>query len=323
MTKLSIIGAGAWGSAVAIALSDKFEQIFLHTHTLRQTKQIKHPALPTAYPNNINFVFGFEVLSDIDNILIATPSYGFTDTLTKIAPYLKESHQIAWLTKGFDVNNLCFLHQSFEKILPKKHACVISGPSFAYEVSTKKPTALVVASKDSTTQTHFANLIQTQTFRAYTSEDVLGVELGGALKNVLAIAAGIASGLGFGANTQAALITRSLIEMSRLGIALGAKSSTFVGLSGLGDLTLTCSDDLSRNRQFGKALALYGNTSQALASVKATVEGLNAIDFVLSLASKYQIEMPICIQIGQVIQGKATPKEAVTNLMSRAQIDEY
>ena len=214
-----------------------------------------------------------------------------------------------------------FLHESFEEILDHV-GCAISGPSFASEVASKKPTALTVASKDTAVRDYWAKVLQTNTLRAYTNEDIIGVEVGGSVKNILSIAAGIATGLGYGTNTQAALITRGLAEMIRFGKKLGANASTFNGLSGLGDLVLTCSDDLSRNRRFGKALANKQSVAQALKNVGATVEGLNTLELVLSIAKKNKIEIPICEQVNQVIQGQTSPISAVNYLMSRTQTHE-
>lgn len=321
---LSIVGAGAWGSALAIALSGKFDTIYLHAHTKHESESLKpqHHALPKPYTDNIQIVHGYDNLSQCDNILIATPSYAFSEILQALKPLLNPQHQIAWATKGFDTHAHCFLYQSFERILPDYHGCVLSGPSFAFEVASGKPTALVAASKNKETREHWAKLICTQTLRAYTNEDIIGVEIGGSVKNILAIAAGIASGLGYGINTQAALITRGLAEMTRLGKSMGANESTFVGLSGLGDLVLTCSDDLSRNRRFGKELANDHNVKNALINVGATVEGLNTLDLILSIATEQKIEMPICEQVYYVTQGTISPTEAVNHLMSREQTDE-
>ena len=179
-----------------------------------------------------------------------------------------------------------------------------------------------MASEDKKTREFWSNIIQTKTLRAYTNSDIIGVQVGGSVKNVLAIASGIANGLGFGANTLAALITRGLAEMTRLGVALGADKLTFQGLSGLGDLILTCSDDLSRNRRFGKELSKNISSDIALKNINATVEGFKALELVLKLAEKYQIEMPICEQVLQVTQGKVSPKDAVTELLLRKPSDE-
>lgn len=324
MAKLCIIGAGAWGSALSIALSDNFETIYLHAHNQHKADILpsQHPELPNVYPDNVVGCFGFDKLQDAEAILIAVPSYGFLQVLTNIKPQLTNVHQIAWATKGFDTTARCFLHESFERLLPKRSACAISGPSFAFEVAAYKPTALVVAAKDKSTRNYWAKLLQTNTLRAYTNHDIIGVEVGGAVKNILAIAAGIAAGLGYGANTQAALITRGLAEMSRLGSALGAQEATFVGLSGLGDLALTCGDDLSRNRRFGKELANNHSVKCALDNVGGTVEGVNTLDLILSIAASREVEMPICEQVSQVVGGKITPTVAVNSLMNRTQTSE-
>ncbi len=324
MANLSIIGAGAWGSALSIALSNNFDTIYLHTYTQEEadTPQTKHPALSVDYADNVKLTFDLSLIQKSQSVLIAVPSYGFSATLESIKPLLKPKQPVAWATKGFDTNRQCFLHESFEAIVGDHASCVISGPSFAFEVASQKPTAVTVASKDKTTRDYWAKALHTDTLRAYTNTDIIGVEVGGSVKNILAIAAGIASGLGYGANTQAAIITRGLAEMIRLGRSLGAEEKTFNGLSGLGDLVLTCSDDLSRNRRFGKELANNQTVEQALNNVGATVEGLNTLELILSIAEKSKVELPICEQVYQVVQGKITPTDAVNHLMSREQVGE-
>ncbi len=321
---LSIIGAGAWGSALSIALAGNFKQIWLHTHTQQSADNAtrKHHALNVAYPQNVHVTFDLSHVKTADSILIATPSYGFANALNTLKPYLSQSQNIAWATKGFDIHNRCLLHTSFENIITTHASCVISGPSFAFEVAHAKPTALVVASKNSNLREYWAQTLHTNALRAYTNQDIIGVEVGGAIKNILAIAAGIAAGLGFGANTQAALITRGLTEMIRFGQSQGARAATFNGLSGLGDLVLTCSDDLSRNRQLGRELAHNHSLKQAISNVGATVEGINSLELVLEIAHKHQVEMPICTQVLRVVQDKITPAQAVIGLMSRKQINE-
>jgi glycerol 3-phosphate dehydrogenase (NAD(P)+) (EC 1.1.1.94) len=288
MANLSIVGAGAWGSALSIALADNFDSLYLHTHTQEEVDSLKpkHPALPVSYTNNTQLTFDLSKIQQSESVLIAVPSYGFATTLEAIKPFLSSKQSVAWVTKGFDTHQQGFLHESFEAILDSHPSCVISGPSFAFEVASHKPTALTVASTDKNTREYWAKALHTKTLRAYTNEDIIGVEVGGSVKNILAIAAGIASGLGYGANTQAALITRGLAEMIRFGKSLGANEKTFNGLSGLGDLVLTCSDDLSRNRRFGKELANNQSVEQALNNVGATVEGLNTLELVLSIRKK-------------------------------------
>ncbi len=321
---ISIIGAGAWGSALAIALSEKFKEILLLANNEKFIRDLnnKHPALDESFECNIKLTTDISLVKNTKAILIATPSDLFSDTLLSIKPYLNSNHLIAWATKGFDPKNKCLLHETFQKILPAYPPCAISGPTFALEIAKKKPSAIVVASNDNNTRQFWSDTIQTEVLRAYTNNDIIGVEVGGSVKNVLAIAAGIANGLHYGANTQAALITRGLAEMTRLGISLGAKKATFQGLSGMGDLVLTCSDDLSRNRRFGKELANNLNVNEALKSVGATVEGLNALKIVISIANKLKIEMPICNQVLAVIDEKIKPIDAVKELLLRKPIEE-
>ena len=319
MANLAIVGSGAWGSALAISLSEKFDTIHLIAQDADEVKSLgnQHSALSTSFSSNVSIASDLSIVSTVNAVLIATPSYAFAEILNKLSYYVSKQHFIAWATKGFDTPNGCFLHESFESTLPNHAACAISGPTFAMEIAKKKPSAIVVASKDSATREYWAAAIQTKTLRAYTSEDIIGVEVGGSVKNILAIAAGAANGLGFGANTQAAIITRGLAEMTRLGVALGADKSTFQGLSGMGDLVLTCSDDLSRNRRFGKELAKNATIDEALANVGGTVEGYNTLQLILSMAHTKDIEMPICEQVFAVTEGNKSPTDAVTELMLR------
>ena len=320
---LAIIGAGAWGSALAIALSDKFDRIFLITKDKENTDRLgnQHEALSKAFNSNISISNNFVVIEDSQAALIATPSSSFNTVLTNLKPHIKNK-PIAWVTKGFDPDNGKLLHESFSQKFPDHHPCAISGPTFAKEIVEKKPAAIVVASKDKLTRDFWAKTIQTNNLRAYTNSDIIGVQVGGSVKNILAIATGIANGLGFGANTQAALITRGLAEMTRLGIVLGAEKVTFQGLSGIGDLVLTCSDDLSRNRRFGKELANNIPSDKALKNINATVEGFKALKLVIMIANNHQIEMPICEQVLAVTEGRITPREAVTELLLRKPSEE-
>ena len=320
---LSIIGAGAWGSALAIALSDKFDKIYLVTKDKENTESIgnQHSALSKPFSSNIKIGSSYKVIEKSMAVIIATPSSSFSDVLDVIKDDIGQI-PLAWVTKGLDPESGSLLHETFNQKITSHFPCVISGPTFAAEIVEKKPAAIVVASTDKNTREFWSHIIQTKTLRAYKNSDIVGVQIGGSVKNVLAIASGIANGLGFGANTQAALITRGLAEMTRLGVALGADKLTFQGLSGLGDLILTCSDDLSRNRRFGKELSKNISSDIALKNITATVEGFKALELVLKLAEKYQIEMPICEQVFQVTQGKVSPKDAVTELLLRKPSDE-
>ena len=320
---IAIIGAGAWGSALAIALSYKFNQIFLITKDKDNTARLgnQHKMLSKPFNSIISIGSSYDVIKDSESVLIATPSSSFNSVLKALQPFIKRK-PIAWVTKGFDPDNGDLLHQSFARILPNHHPCVISGPTFAAEVVEEKPAAIVVASKDKETRDSWAETIQTSNLRAYTNSDIVGVQVGGSVKNILAIAAGIANGLGFGANTQAALITRGLAEMTRLGEALGANKATFQGLSGIGDLVLTCSDDLSRNRRFGKELAKNIPTDEAIKNIGATVEGFKALKLVISIANNHKVEMPICEQVHAVTEGRISPRDSVTELLLRKPSEE-
>ncbi len=315
---LAIIGAGAWGSAIAITLSDKFDKIFLITKDQTNTDNLgnQHKALSKSFNSIISIGSSFNVIEESQAVLIATPSSSFNNVLKNLKPHI-ENKPVAWLTKGFDPDNGKLLHESFSLLLPNHHPCVISGPTFAAEIVEKKPAAIVVASHDKATRDFWAETIQTSNLRAYTNSDIVGVQVGGSVKNILAIAAGISSELGFGANTQAALITRGLAEMTRLGEALGADKATFQGLSGIGDLVLTCSDDLSRNRRFGKELANNIPSDKALKNINATVEGFKALKLVIMIANNHQVEMPICQQVLAVTEGRISPRDAVTELLLR------
>ncbi len=322
MTKkqLSVIGAGSWGSALAFSLANKYKNVHLWCYSEKEKNEL-HPFL--IKQKNILPTLSLAEIMDSQAVLIVPPSHAFSQTLHRLKPYLSSHKHLAFATKGFDSKNKCLLSETFKNILPEQKIVFISGPSFASEVIMQKPTALVVSSKYFLGQKYWIDAIASKTLRIYSNKDIIGTQIGAGTKNIFAIATGIASALDYGANTQAALITRSLAEMVRFGVSLGAKKNTFMGLTGLGDLILTCSDNLSRNRRFGKVLVQYGDIKLALKKINGVVEGLNAIEFVLELAQKKQIEMPICEQVYAVVKEHITPKEALKILMSRAQIEEY
>ncbi len=319
MTKsnIAIIGAGKWGSALALSLADKYK-IQLYCYNKQELDNANN-----LVKENINPTLDIKVISKCKVILIVVSSDVFCNTLDKIAPHITASSKIAWATKGFDTINKQLMHQTFERKLPNYIATLISGPSFADEVVKKKLTTLVVSSKDNDNNKYWANIIKTKYIRAYTNNDIIGAQIGGAVKNILAIASGIIAGLKYGANTQAALITRGLAEITRFGIVLGAKQETFMGLTGIGDLVLTCSDDLSRNRSFGKNLVKYKNIKTAIKNTNGIIEGLNALNITLKLAKDNNIELPICQQIYMIINNNITPQQAIDELMTREQTDEW
>ncbi len=253
------------------------------------------------------------------DILVSVPSHGLRETLLLIEPTLNPDVRICWATKGFELSTGKLPHQVAAEVLGDSHAmAVLSGPTFAKEVGVGLPTALTVAANDDAFATDLAHGLSCQNFRAYTSTDMTGVEIGGAVKNVLAIAAGLSDGLGFGANTRIALISRGLVEMTRLGVALGARQDTFMGLAGMGDLVLTCTDNLSRNRRMGLALASGMTIKAAQEEIQQVVEGVLAAKAVREVAQKMAVEMPICEEVYRILYEAVPPKDAVAALLSRA-----
>ena len=256
-------------------------------------------------------------LRECDDALIAVPSHAFRSTLETIKPHLRPSTRVAWATKGFELGSGKLPYAVAVQVLGERPLAVLSGPTFAREVGAGLPTAMTVASADPQFAANLANNLSGPTFRAYTQADFLGVEVGGAVKNVIAIATGIADGVGFGANTRVALITRGLAEMMRLGVKLGAQRETFMGLAGLGDLVLTCTDDQSRNRRYGVALGRGVDAEEAQRSIGQVVEGISAARAVRNVAAVHAVDMPICSEAYCVMYEKKPIKDAVQALMGR------
>ena len=257
-------------------------------------------------------------LFDARDVLVVVPSHAFRDALSELAPSLAADTRVAWATKGFELSSGLLPHQVARDVLgPHRAIAVLSGPTFAREVGAGLPTAMTVASPDPAFAASLAQNLSSSNFRAYTSGDIVGVEVGGAVKNVLAVGAGLSDGLGFGANTRIALITRGLVEMTRLGVALGARRETFMGLAGLGDLVLTCTDDQSRNRRFGLLLAAGHDPEAALREIGQAVEGYLAARAVRGVARREAVEMPICEGIYRALYEGLPPRDVVRELMSR------
>jgi glycerol-3-phosphate dehydrogenase (NAD(P)+) len=271
------------------------------------------------FPDELDVTTDFEAgVSGADDVLVVVPSHAFRETLERLAALSSPPPFVAWATKGFESESGLLPHQVAEEVLGSNaQTAVLSGPTFAAEVGLGLPSAITVASSDSDNALRLAHMMTTENFRAYPSEDVIGVEVGGATKNVLAIGAGISDGLGFGANTRVALITRGLMEMTRLGLALGAQKDTFMGLSGMGDLVLTCTDNQSRNRRFGLGLAKGADVEEARKAIGQTVEGYYAARAVHIVAERLDVEMPIVEEIYKVIHEGMSPQQAVVNLMRR------
>ena len=270
-------------------------------------------------PKNIQFIDNLkEATKNSKEILIVTPSKGFRNILLDLKT-LNRQFDICWATKGLEIDTGFLPHNICEEIFGQnQNMAVISGPSFALEVAQKKPTAVTVASNNIKFSKHIASSLSDINFRAYTSNDITGVEIGGAIKNILAIGAGISDGLNYGDNARIALINRGLVEMQRLGVSLGANKNTFLGLSGMGDLVLTCTSNLSRNRRFGLSIAAGNSISKARNDIDQVVEGIDATAAVFNLSKKMNIEMPICKTIYRIVFDNLKPSLAVEELMSRA-----
>lgn len=275
------------------------------------------PGVP--FPSNLKPSPDLAVCLDgVRDILMAVPSHGLRDTLSAIKPLLRADSRICWATKGFELHSGKLPHQVVaEELGDDRPLAVLSGPTFAKEVAEGLPTAMTIAANDEDFAQALAAALSDDNFRAYTSDDIAGVEVGGAIKNVLAIGAGMCDGLGFGANARVALITRGLVELTRLGVALGAQQETMMGLAGMGDLVLTCTDNLSRNRRMGLALASGMTIDEAQAEIQQVVEGVLAAEAVKEVADNLGIEMPICHQVYRILYEGASPLEAVGALMGR------
>jgi len=323
---IAVIGAGSWGTALAILLSHKGLDVRLWGNLAHEIEQMRRERMNSQYLPGIAFPDSLTPLTDIsealqgaDEVLIVVPSHAFRSVVKTIAPLQPDTAGISWATKGFEPGTQQLLSDVAAELMPQSNLAVISGPTFAGEVARGLPTAITVASPSKPHAVRLAELLHAPWFRAYTSHDIVGVQVGGATKNVLAIAAGIADGLGFGANTRAALITRGLTEIMRLGIQLGGQSETFMGLAGLGDLVLTCTDNQSRNRRMGLALAEGLTIEQARKRIGQEVEGVNTAREVFQLARQWQVEMPISEQVYRVLYEGLDPREAVHNLLERRQ----
>ena len=319
-----VAGAGSWGTALALVLARNGHRTFLwdcldsHLDRLIEERRNNHHLPGHEFPGNLTAVRRFTPLpAGVRHVLLAVPCAGLADVLRELQTLPDRDFNICLACKGIEPNTLTLNHLLVEQYLPGAPVAVLSGPSFAREVAEGLPTAVTVASQDPDVAAGFSALFHCEVFRTYTHDDVVGVQVGGAVKNVMAIAAGISDGLGYGANTRAALMTRGLAEIMRLGQALGGRVDTFMGLAGVGDLVLTCTDDQSRNRRFGLALSRGSAPGQALAEIGQAVEGVHTTRVVCALAGKYGVEMPISAQVLNVIDGRVTPKQAVHELLSR------
>jgi glycerol-3-phosphate dehydrogenase (NAD(P)+) len=321
---ITVVGAGSWGTALAIQLAREGHATKLWGRDGAQLDAMRRARSNTRYLPDADFPASLRVVDELSealngagDALIAVPSHAFRAILESIKPHLGRGTRVAWATKGFEIESGLLPHQVALQVLGSRSGAVLSGPTFAKEVGAGLPTAMTVASQDVRFAKELALSLSGPNFRAYTQTDITGVEVGGAVKNVIAIGSGIADGMGFGANTRVALITRGLAEMMRLGIKLGAVRETFMGLAGLGDLVLTCTDNQSRNRRFGMALGQGRSTSQAQAEIHQVVEGLPAAGAIHSVAQRLGVDMPICREVYRVMHEGKPVRAAVQALMER------
>lgn len=324
---IALLGAGSWGTAVAIHLAQLGHRVLLWghkpQHVARMTEErANHQYLPDiSFPDTLFALADLnQCISDADEVIIAVPSHAFAELLQQIKVKPKG---LTWLTKGINPLSHQLLHELVaERFGESFPVAVISGPSFAKEVARFLPTALTLAGNDARHQKTIHQLLHHNNIRVYLSDDLIGVQLCGAVKNVLAIACGISDGLGYGANAKAALITRGLAEMSRLGLSFGARQETFLGLAGVGDLVLTCTDNQSRNRRFGLLLGQGVAINEAEQQIGQVVEGKYNASQVCFLAQNHQVEMPICEHINALLTNKMNAQQVVQELMSRPAKDE-
>ena len=323
MASIGVIGAGTWGTALAVLLNGRGHQAEIWSAIRREVEDLSstriHPNLPELrIPDEIGFTADLgEVMKDKDLLVLAVPSVYVRETARKMRSYLKKGQIITNVAKGIEESTLMTLSQIIEEELPGAEITVLSGPSHAEEVSKGLPTTCVAGARKKHVAEFVQSIFMNQTFRIYTSPDVLGIELGGALKNVIALAAGMADGLGYGDNTKAALITRGIAEISRLGMEMGGKLETFAGLTGIGDLIVTCASMHSRNRRAGILIGRGCTMEEAMAEVKMVVEGVYSAKAALALSRKHCVSMPIVEQVNEILFNGRSAKEAVSELMLR------
>ncbi len=323
----AVVGAGSWGTALALLLHENGHRVRLWTHDEIVVDEVERLGENRTYLPGVSVPDGIQVFSRIDQVVnqaelvVSVSPSQFVGSVMKTAlPHLRSDALVVSASKGIEIESLQTMHGVLSPLLPEgmgNTICVLSGPSFAAEVARKEPTAVVVASESRDARHQAQALFTSDTFRVYTDPDVLGVELGGAVKNVIALAAGVAAGLEFGHNTRAALITRGLAEMTRLGVAMGASQATFSGLAGMGDLVLTCTGELSRNRTVGTRLARGESLEEILSTTKSVAEGVRTAPAVHRLAREHNVEMPITQQVCRMLQGEVQPRNAVRELMTR------
>ena len=334
MTKVSdiaVLGAGSWGTALALALTRNQHNVTLWAHRKEHVECMLGDGCNKTYLAGFEFPENLSLASNLATItkthsafLIVTPSHAFRSTIRALKAHgVDKEATIIWATKGFDKEGPVLLNQVVDQELGNtSKQAVVSGPSFSKEVAGDLPTAIAAAANSPETAKYVAELFHQERMRVYVNHDFIGVQVGGAMKNVMAIAAGISDGLGFGANSRAAIITRGLAEIARFGLALGAQTESFLGLAGMGDLVLTCTDNQSRNRRFGLGIGQGNSIEQTLKDIGQEVEGYTTTREILRFAQLHDVEMPISEQVYKVLYDGLAPAQAVKSLLQRQLMDE-
>lgn len=328
MAKTGVIGAGSWGIALSVLLHNNGHEVTVWSALKDEIAELKdtheHRTLPgVKLPESMVFTDDLkEAMEDKELLVLAVPSIYTRKTAASMKPFCREGQILVNVAKGIEETTLMTLSEQIEEELPMANVAVLSGPSHAEEVSRGLPTTCVTGAGDKATAELIQNIFMSPSFRVYTSPDILGIELGGSLKNVIALAAGIADGLGYGDNTKAALITRGIAEIAKLGTAMGGRFETFCGLSGIGDLIVTCASMHSRNRRAGILIGKGYTMEEAMAEVKMVVEGVYSAKAALALSRKYEISMPIIEQVNQVLFDGKPAADAVKDLMMRDKTNE-
>lgn len=321
---IGVLGGGSWGTALAILLANKSYNVDIWVRNKEQSLEMDNTRENKRYLPNVKFPDGLNVLSDLektiykkDVILLAVPTHGVREALSNAKDLIDKDQIIVNVAKGIENDSLLRISQIVKEILPENKYAILSGPSHAEEVAINIPTTVVSASDDMKIANYIQDLFITPTFRVYTNPDVIGVELGGALKNIIALGAGISDGLNYGDNTKAALMTRGIFEMSRLGEKLGANPNTFSGLAGIGDLIVTCTSMHSRNRRAGILIGQGKSMDESIKEVGMVVEGIKTTKSAYILAKEYNVNLPITSEIYNVLYKNANAKESVDRLMQR------
>jgi glycerol-3-phosphate dehydrogenase (NAD(P)+) len=331
MNSVCVLGAGSYGTALAFCLSRNGVKTVLWGRDQQQIELMAETRCNQKYLPNAIFPKELLIESDLakaivnsQDILVVVPSHAFSRTLQQAKPHLNSKHRIIWATKGLEPETGRLLQDVAVEILgDQTPIAALSGPTFAKEMVAGLPTAISLSSTNENLAIEFANKLHcSKSFRVYRNDDFIGIQLGGAVKNVIAIGAGLSDGLGFGSNARTALITRGLSELTRLGVKMGAKQTTFMGMSGLGDLVLTCTDNQSRNRRFGLALGKGLGIQEAMSEIGQVVEGYRNTKEVHILAKRMGVEMPICEQVHEVLYNHKPAKQAALTLLGRDQTSE-